>query len=420
MASKKQTRCAGKNCLVVLGRKNVTGLCRACGNKQRGGLKTAAKPTLTDSLTTNGDAAEVTKFTAERVRTLADLVRVCEIDTTEWEIERWVANKWEMGSVDKKSGQAQSTPLFQVKAYLRRKIALTLARNEIADLIADAKKAIAPRMRIARASLGKHLLEISIPDLHAGKLAWGAETGGANYDTKIAVDRFETALDALLQRTASFTFERVLLVVGNDLVNIDNKANTTTRGTPQSSDGRLFKTFGIVRRMMTRAIDKLRLVAPVTVMVVPGNHDETVSHFLGDSLECYFHSTPDVTVDNAPTTRKYFHFHKVLLMFTHGDKGKRQDYPLLLATERPDLFGRTTHREVHTGHLHQVRLQEHHGVRVRISPALTEADAWHAENGYTGNAMGAEAFVWHPEDGLVTMAFYTVPKSVPVAQEAAA
>src|SRR6187401_971975 len=45
-----------------------------------------------------GDTAEVTKTTYKRVRTLEDLVEVCEIDTQEWDIKSWECNKWEVGA----------------------------------------------------------------------------------------------------------------------------------------------------------------------------------------------------------------------------------------------------------------------------------------------------------------------------------
>jgi hypothetical protein len=91
-------------------------------------------------------------------------------------------------------------------------------------------------------------------------------------------------------------------------------------------------------------------------------------------------------------------------MFTHGDKGKRNDYPLLMATEQPEMFGQTKYREAHTGHTHQTKLDEQHGVRVRVLPALCEADDWHAENAFVGNLRSAEAYVWNKDEGLINIA----------------
>jgi hypothetical protein len=373
-----------------------------------------------DTVSVNGDACEVTKTTAQRVRTLADLVRVCEIDTTEWTVDRWICNKWDAAT---KIGQDANeriavTELYQVKVWLTRKAAVVDARAEIAALLDDAKKQAPKRPAVKRSGKAHGvMLEVSIPDLHVGKLAWAKETGAENYDSKIAEAIFDDALTALIERTASYTFDRVLFVVGNDLLHSDNKAGTTTAGTPLDTDSRYHKSFGLVRRMITRAIERLRRLAPVQVLMVPGNHDTLAVWHLGDSLECLFHGDPDVMVDNAPTMRKYHQFGKVMLLFTHGNRGKLADYPLLMATEQPKMFGETIHREAHTGDKHQLKVQEHHGVRVRISPALCAADAWHAEHHFVGNARAAEAFIWHAEEGLIGTAVYTVP---PMAQDGAA
>lgn len=368
------------------------------------------QPMETAKIAVNGDAAEVTRMTHEAVRTLDDLIRVCEIDTATWEIERWIANKWESAHTDAEK-QAHVQPLFQIKAWLKRKVQQLAIRDEIAALIADAKQRIPARPRLSKVrDQSGYMLELAIPDLHLGKLAWARETGEANYDSRIAETLFTDALDALVARTASYRFDQIVLPVGNDLLNADNAALTTTRGTPQSSDTRYQHSFTIARQMMTAAIERLRAIAPVRVILVPGNHDTLSTWHLGDSLACYFHATPDVSIDNEPRTRKYHQFGKVMLMFTHGDKGKRPNYPLVMATEQPKMFGETVHREAHTGHLHQTRVEEMHGVRVRISPALCPADAWHAENMYTGNARAAEAFVWSADEGMVGTAIYTVPR----------
>lgn len=375
-------------------------------------LEAAATTTAQEKaqLTVEGDSAHLSTVTAEPVRTLADLIRVCEIDTSVWEIERWVANKWEMGSTDKDK-HAHVRPLFQVKAWLKKKVLALAIQDEIAALLADAKARIPARPLLRRSKAGgDHMLEIAIPDLHIGKLAWGRETGEANYDSGIARRIFLDALDALITRTASYRFDQIVFPVGNDLLNADNLQNTTTRGTPQSTDSRYQKSFAVARQLMTAAIDRLRAIAPVHVLLVPGNHDTLSTWHLGDSLACFFHKTPGVVIDNEPRSRKYHQFGKVMLMFTHGDKGKRPNYPLVMATEQPQMFGATVHREAHTGHLHQMRVEELHGVKVRISPALCPADAWHAENMYTGNARAAEAFVWHAHEGLVGTAVFTVTK----------
>ena len=160
--------------------------------------------------------------------------------------------------------------------------------------------------------------------------------------------------------------------------------------------------------MLTEAIRRLRGVCPVRIITVPGNHDAITAWHMGDSLECIYGGQKGITFDNDPTPRKYYQWGKIMLGFTHGNKGKHADYPLLFATERPQMFGSTSWREIHVGHLHQVQLREKNGVRVRILPALCAEDIWHSENGYVGNIRSAEAYVWSKE-ALIGTAIYAAP-----------
>lgn len=387
--------------------------CGPCHNAHRKRLKgnpaiDHSKPV--DSFTAQGDTAEIGKMTPENVRTLADLVRVCQIDTDEWIVERWVANKWEVGTKNPADGTVTTTPLYQIKAWLKRNRPVLSAKEEIATLMADAKKGL-PKLASTARTVDKSglMLELNIADLHNGKLAWGTETGHGNYDSREAEALHDRAVETLLARCSGHKFERILIVLGNDLLHVDGRTNTTTAGTAQDMDSRYYKMFLATRRMATRMIDRARKSAPVHVAMVSGNHDRDSVWHLGDSLECYYNQCNDVTIDNAPTLRKYVEFGRVMLLFCHGDRSRREDYPLLMATEEPEMFGRTAFREAHTGHLHQTRVQEFRGVRVRILPALSGIDAWHSENGYVGNIRATEAFVWSAQEGLVGTAYYNAP-----------
>jgi hypothetical protein len=264
-------------------------------------------------------------------------------------------------------------------------------------------------LRIARSKvLTGNMLEINLPDAHFGKLAWPQETGGAPYDSKITQETYAEAIDALIQRTAMYKYDEVVYVIGNDILNSNNADSETAHGTIVSSDGRYQKTFWKARNTVIDTVKKLLKIAPVKVMAVYGNHDQLSAWHMADSIECYFHDNPDVTVQNNPTYRKYYEFGHNMVLFTHGDKGKKEDYPLLMATEQPEMFGRTRFHEVHCGHTHETKMQEFHGVRVRILPALCPADSWHAENGYTGNLRNAEAYIWNRVEGIIGTAVYNV------------
>lgn len=284
-----------------------------------------------------------------------------------------------------------------------------LAKQEITALRKPSKVA-----KTTKSSDSGLMLEIAMPDLHVGKLAHSAETGRRPYDVKIAVATFERALEALIERSKGYDISEVLLVVGNDLFHTDNEANTTTGGTPVSTDGRFYKTFWKTRAMMVRAVERLRSVAHVRVLIVPGNHDRQTAFHLGDSLECYFHDDSRVKIENSPMPRKYVEWGNCFLGFCHGDEGKRSDYALLMAAEQSQAWGRTKFREMHVGHLHSLKVEEYHGVRVRVLSALTEADDWHAAQGYIGAVRQAEAFVWSKTEGLIAEVFFNDDAQPPI------
>jgi hypothetical protein len=360
--------------------------------------------------------AEKNTFTADtwnielpktRIHTLPELLEYCKVDLGLWEVERFIVNKWEVAAKDA-NGILQVEPLYQVKASLVKRKEIVDARKELERLKAEFKKEAPVRKRLSAVPQleNDNILEINIPDSHFGKMAWGAETGGRPYDVPIAAATFIRSLRTLIYLANCFSYSKIIFVVGNDLLNSDDELGRTTKGTYVSTDGRYKKTFVTVRKTIVEAIEILREIAPVEVIMVSGNHDALGVWHLGDSLECTYANTEDVTIRNEPATRKYVRHGNVLLMLTHGDKGKREDYPLLMATERPKDFGETKFREIHTGHIHQTKLQEWHGVRVRILPSLSPPDVWHSENGFTGQQRNAEAYVWNAKFGLVAMYFH--------------
>lgn len=347
-----------------------------------------------------------------RIKSLDELVAAFKVDLQVWTVERFVVNKWEVGAKNANKDLVVE-PLYQVKAWLVKSKVVDFAKNELASLKQDWDKrsnSIVKAKTSKSRPLSGNLLELSIPDVHFGKLAWGVETGSDNYDTNIAIQRFEESLRQLLHRTSGFSLDQIVLVLGNDLFHTDNRSNTTTKGTVVDTDSRYFKVFRKVRQLVIEKIEELRAIAPVRVVIVPGNHDEHSSWHLGDSLECWFRNYEDVWVDNEPISRKVYRFGEVMFMWLHGDKGKKIDYPLVMATEYRKMFGETSFHEIHCGHLHTESSVEKHGIMTRVLPSLCGTDYWHSSNHFVGNKKAAVAYVFNKKDGLIATGVYTVPE----------
>jgi hypothetical protein len=258
----------------------------------------------------------------------------------------------------------------------------------------------------------ENLLELSMFDLHIGKLSWDKEVG-EDYDIEIASQRFREAISVLLSRMNTSEIDRILLPIGNDMLNIDGKEGMTTAGTPQDSDSRFGKMFRAAKELIIDAVDHLLGIAPVDIVVVPGNHDELSMFTLGEVLDAWYHRTMEVNVYNSPKLRKYYQYGQNMLMFTHGNREKHADLGMIAATEMPIMWADTKYREVHVGHFHKnkvvqyVTVDEFQGFKVRILPSLSGTDAWHYSKGYM-SAKAAKAFVWNKNEGLIAEYTYTV------------
>lgn len=398
--------------------------------KEAAGSAPEQQTEQTHTYTDNGDVWDIS-LPKTHIRSVDELVELYKIDRSVWEVERFTVGSHEMGMkppatteyIETKDGrkipawvrtekEPVIVPLHNVKATFVRKKQIVAIKAEIEALKEDAKNfARIPETVVRTATQSGNVLELLIPDLHAGKFAWGKETLHPDYDTPTAIKTYLTAVEEIIDRAKGYKFDRIVLGVGNDLLNSDDYNSQTTKGTLVNSDTRYQKTYKSVREMLVQVIERLRLIAPVTVKVVPGNHDTQTTFTLGDSLECWFHNYNDVEIDNAPSPHKFFRWGNVLLGFTHGDKGKKADYGLWMATERPKDFGETKYREIHIGHTHGVHVDEKFGVRVRTFAALCPPDAWHSAEHFVGNLRQAEGLVWNAEKGRIAEFIYTEPEA---------
>lgn len=235
---------------------------------------------------------------------------------------------------------------------------------------------------------GSNLVEISLPDLHFGK-----------GDMKKLKEQFFTSILNILNDIKLDQVDRFLLPIGNDGLNSEGLRLTTTAGTPQHDSAPWYETFSTYVSTIIEAIELLNRYAPVDVIVIQGNHDWERMFYAGDVIKAYFRHTASVSVLNTPEPRKYYKYGKCLIMYTHGDKEKAADMPLIMATEQPLMFAETKHREVHCGHLHKEMLNEFRGIKVRFLPSICTTDDWHKQMGYD-HYRCAQAFIWNQEKGL--------------------
>jgi len=236
------------------------------------------------------------------------------------------------------------------------------------------------------------LYEISLPDIHFGKIT--------DDDPGTIEDHYMRAIQDLHRKADGLEIERFLLPVGNDGLNSEGFSRATTKGTPQQDSMMWRQSFRGYWHLVMKAIDYLAEFAPVDVVVVQGNHDFERMFYVGEVLDAMYSNHKNVTIDNGLNTRKYYEYGINMIMFTHGDKEKPQELPLLIATEQPEMWSRAKVREVHCGHRHKEMLNEYMGTKVRFIPSICGNDAWHKTQGYVGTLRCGQAFIWNKNRGL--------------------
>lgn len=283
-----------------------------------------------------------------------------------------------------------------------------LQLEDVFDPIIKDVQRYSPKFRkIKRGKIkNPHCLILDPSDIHVGKLAVNHEAG-ESYDVKKAVSIVDSGIDSLLQKSAGFPLEKIIFVIGNDCLHIDSSSSpVTTGGTSQDMDGKWHDAFLAARDMYIRAIEKCLPLADVEIIFVPSNHDFMSGFMLAQTIKAYFRKSKNITFDVSIAHRKYTAYGKNLLSFSHGDGAKLADTPLLMATERPEMWSNSVHRYIYLGHIHHKQTakfmagQDFIGVTAEYLRSPSASDAWHAKKGYR-SPKAVEAFIHSYDNGQV-------------------
>lgn len=276
-------------------------------------------------------------------------------------------------------------------------------KNEVLKSIKDHSPVYKPYERVQ--TKDGHLLIIDIADLHINKYAT-TELTGAEYNSKIAVERALEGTKGILKKASGFDIDKIIFVIGNDVLNTDNLTKSTTKNTPQDTDVSWHEAFLIAKKCYVECIDLCLSVADVEVIHCPSNHDFMSGCFLAETIKTHYRLCDNTTFDVSPSYRKFAKYYNNMLEFEHGDKGKSSALPLLMAQIEPKMWASTKFRFSYLHHLHhsdKIQYQSSKdfiGVNVTYLRSPSSADIWHADNSYI-NMVAIEGFVHSKEDGRV-------------------
>jgi hypothetical protein len=245
-----------------------------------------------------------------------------------------------------------------------------------------------------------HCLLIDPADVHINKLCSAFETG-EEYNSQIAVQRVKDAVASIIKKSEGFNIDKIILIVGNDILNADNAKNTTTKGTNQDVHLKWFDAFLMAKQLYIDIIETLVCIADLEIVYNVSNHDEMSGFFLMDSLYSWYNEHKNISFNRSPAHRKYTIYGKNLIGTSHGDGAKQTDLPLLMCHEASEFWHECKHRYWFTHHVHHKSSKDIMSVQIESLRSPSPADSWHHKSGYQHSPLAIEGFLFHKEFGQV-------------------
>ena len=236
-------------------------------------------------------------------------------------------------------------------------------------------------------------------DYHLGAYAWAGE-GGEDWDLEIAERLLIKSLEQMV--TSSPHAKVGILGQLGDFLHTDGLLPTTpTHGHVLDASGRFPQMAKAAVRCLRRMIDIMLMKhEQVYVLLIEGNHDIASSMWLREMFRALYENEPRVKIDDGELPYHCYQHGETMLGFHHGHMKKREALPLLFAAQYPKVWGNTTKRYVHCGHMHHERVEEHSGIKVIQHPTLAARDSHSSRSGYHSERQ-ASCITYHTKHGKV-------------------
>lgn len=376
-----------------------------------------AEPGQSRQMITETGSAKIYEYKGSSAITSKDqAIEFFQVDTDTYEVEKVIYNSYPT-TIKNADGQAEQVFNYQVKLFTSIKKptfdAEAFKNKLLADISNKTKRFNTGRRTGSESGL---IVECMITDHHLGKVGFDPETMKLNWTIEEAAEVYHAIIDNLLKEVSGKDVVEFILPTGNDLLNIDNSANTTTRGTPQMTREFWQHLFSFSARMIQEAALRLAEVAPVYIPFIEGNHDRNSVFALGEVVSAMFEGDDRVRVDNTAIKKKHYHRGNVLIFWEHGDLVKSKDLHAALSSYCPNEYINSKYRYVHTGHFHRSKKdvllmpvrEERRGIDLEICPTVCPTDEWHYQHAYLGNQRRSKSFIYDPERGLVGEVYFAI------------
>ena len=206
------------------------------------------------------------------------------------------------------------------------------------------------------------------------------------------LEYYQHHLHEIVYKIQSRSWEKILFVIGQDLLHNDNFRGQTASGTfIEKVD--MEKAFNDALQFYVTVItEAINNSQDVECRYVKGNHDESISYGFFRTLQATF---PQVTFIGSLKQRSAFTWEKVFIGLSHGDKGANRILENFIS-EYGKLIANADVKEVHLGHLHSEKSNDKFGITQRTLSTANKTDDWHDDNGFVGANKRFQLFEYSP------------------------
>ena len=242
---------------------------------------------------------------------------------------------------------------------------------------------------------------ISLQDIHVGKQDL------ENSSPEEVVNIVKDCLSNLVMRAYhSNKLDKIVFVLGGDLVNMDTWLGTTTSGTPIENSTDAYTAFKIAFDLMHWCVNYLtQFCDNLEVVYIPGNHSRLTEAHIAYSLSKVV-LDPKITWNVDYAERKVITYGKNMLCLEHGDFDTKKSF-YVFATEFSKEWGATENRVLYTGHFHKEKTVEYitrdetNGFTLKILPSLSKTDRFHQQGKWTMNKRGGIIELYSKDKGCI-------------------
>jgi len=239
-----------------------------------------------------------------------------------------------------------------------------------------------------------------LSDAHIGMLAFEEETGGDNWDTKIAEETLTRWINAAIQSVPDA--HTGLLIQLGDWLHFDGMVpETPTSKHSLDTDTRFQLLVRVAIRTLRRVVSlMLEKHEHVHVIMADANHDPASGAWLREMFQTLYENEPRITIDTSADTYYAYRWGDVSVFAHHGHKAKIGSLSSIFAGKFRELYGKTTYSYAHVGHLHHKAVKEDTMMITEQHSTLAAPDAYAAKGGYISKR-GASTIIYHKKFGEV-------------------